>query len=87
MTFTPEFAPDAKSQWLELDVDLQEKVLDEIEQMILDASSATLPEIYRDAVFSRETLRHYLFVHAIVNQEQQRVTILGIALVSRPLTS
>ena len=33
MSFTPGFAPDAKSQWLELDFELQELVLDEMEKL------------------------------------------------------
>jgi len=33
MSFTPDFVPDAKSQWQELDFELQELVLDEMERL------------------------------------------------------
>ena len=33
MILTPVFAPDAKSQWLELDIDLQERLLDVMERL------------------------------------------------------
>jgi hypothetical protein len=48
MSFVPGFAPDAKSQWLELDPVLQEMVLDELESLLANPPTPPKHEFYHD---------------------------------------
>jgi hypothetical protein len=76
MSFVPDFAPDARSQWQSLDIFLQELVLDEIERL------AELPpsgvEHVSDLTHDVGPSRHYLFVHVNVDHRRRAISVVGV---------
>ena len=75
MSLTPAFAPDAKSQWRELDIELQELVLDELENVARHPPK-TQGEVRRDAFRESSNQKHYLFIRFVV--DRSTVTLVGI---------
>jgi hypothetical protein len=87
MSFVPEFAPDAKSQWRELEVELQELVLDEMERLATNSpAAASNTIIYRDVTYLDRTQKHYVFLRAVVERDRAAVVVIGIAHIARPLS-
>jgi DNA-binding response OmpR family regulator len=78
MSFGPEFAPDAKSQWLELDPVLQELVLDEIERLIQRPSALPRREFYHDLVHEDQNGKHNIFLRIHVDRTRKKLTVAGV---------
>ena len=76
MTSFPRFAPDAKSQWRELPVELQELVLDDLERLS-DMPPAT-SVIFHDVSQEIGQIRHYVFLRSIVDQARHTITVIGV---------
>jgi mRNA-degrading endonuclease RelE of RelBE toxin-antitoxin system len=72
----PAFAPDAKSQWQELDPELQELVLDELEEIAAFPPMNDNEVIRRDTVYQDPSARHYLFMRFVVDHKS--VTLVGV---------
>lgn len=81
MSFTPGFAPDAKSQWQSLDFDLQQFVLDEIERVA--SNPPPNGEYVLDPVREEGDIRQYVFVRVIVDGGRGTVTVVGIGTIAR----
>ena len=84
MSFVPEFAPDTKSQWRELDPELQELVLDGMERLAHHPPPPTTSVIYHDLYHENEGVKHYIFLRATVDRQRGRITIVGIVHVENP---
>jgi len=84
MSFVPGFAPDAASQWRELDPVLKEMVLDELAGLC-----ATPPPpqdlVRRDFVHESAGVRHYVFLRFVVERSRGIVRVIGVAHFARPL--
>ncbi|HEX4796593.1 MAG TPA: hypothetical protein VH370_22570 [Humisphaera sp.] len=84
MSYALVFAPDAKSQWLELDVRLQELVLDEADDMA--SHPPTMSKVYtRDVVLDEAGVRQYVFLRLAVERRTSTVTVIGVKHLSRRL--
>jgi hypothetical protein len=75
MSFTPGFAPDAKSQWHELDFEFQELVLDELDKLAANLPIAVRGVIEHDFVHRREDERHYIFLRLTVDRSLRTLKI------------
>jgi len=84
MSYALAFAPDAKSQWLELDLRLQELALDEVEDMASHPSE-TSNVLTRDIAIDEAGVRHYLFLRLVIDRSRSTVTVIGLQYLSRPL--
>jgi hypothetical protein len=84
MSLTPGFAPDAKSQWLELDVELQERILDELENLAAAPLNAPRGIILHDFVHVTRDAHNYIFLRLIVDSNQQSLTLIGVGRYSSP---
>ena len=88
MSYALEFAPDARSEWQELDFGLQELVLDE-----LDAQTAHPPAkpsgvvLLHDLVHDAPGVRHYVFLRCILDHGTEALTVIGVVHYARPMTS
>lgn len=78
MSFVPVFAPDAKSQWQELEPVLQELVLDELESLLLDISAQARREFYHDFLYEDDHAFHYVFLRLHVDPSFGTVTVAGV---------
>lgn len=58
MSFVPAFAPDAQSQWRDLDIQLQELVLDEMETLASNPPAPPTSMAYRDVCHQTQHARH-----------------------------
>jgi hypothetical protein len=76
MSFVPGFAPDALSQWRALDFELQELVLDELERLAINPPHTTEQVI--DVVRDAADVRHYIFLHVLVDHQRERVVAVGV---------
>ena len=76
MSFTPGFAPDAKSQWVALEFQFQELVLDELERLALSPSAQG--EHIIDLIHEAQNDRHYVFLRVWVDHPQLKVTAIGV---------
>ena len=74
MSLTPDFSPDAKSQWLALSPRHQEHVLDEIARLCVDPPPKV--DHVSTLVDHEGELEHVVFVHAVV--VKQMLTLLGV---------
>src|SRR5258708_3888474 len=83
MSFVPGFAPDALSKWRALDFALQELVLDELEQLANNppATSEQIIDLVRDMA----DVRHYIFLHVLVDRERERIVAVGVGHHARSL--
>ena len=87
MSYALEFAPDARSEWGELEVGLQELVLDE-----LDALAARPPAkpsgavLLHDLTHDAPGVRHYVFLRYILAHSTQVLTVIGVVHYARPVT-
>lgn len=85
MSFVPEFAPDARSQWRELEPALQELVLDEIERLVASASTTRRREFYHDLRHERQGTTDYVFLRIHVDRVRRVLTVAGVVhYVQRP---
>jgi hypothetical protein len=88
MSYALEFAPDAQSEWRELDVGLQELVLDE-----LDALASHPPAkpsgvvLLHDLVHDAPGVRHYVFLRFILAHSAEMLTVIGVVHYARPVNS
>ena len=83
MSFTPAFAPDARSQWGALDFELQELVLDAMEQIA--HHPPTTVEHFVDVVHVIGNVRHTLFLRLLVDQPRKQVVAIGVGHVADEL--
>ena len=77
MSYVPDYAPDADSQWRALDVPFQELVLDELDRLCL--SPPRRIDYVSDVVFEEGAVKHYFFVHVTVDHPRQIVTLIGVS--------
>ena len=82
MSFTPVFAPDARSQWRALDIRFQEVALDEVERLCQLPPAG--PEHVSDAIIEEGTVRHFVFVHVTVDAARHVLTVIGVGYCTRP---
>ena len=84
MSFALEFAPNASSQWRELELTLQELTLDE-----LDRTAAAGPHsrrvFVRDFTHPLGGLLHYVFLRVVWNPAGDTLVVLGVAHHARPI--
>jgi hypothetical protein len=78
MILTPAFAPDAQSQWLELDIDLQERLLDEMESLAAAPPADSNVSHMRDFVVQRQSERCYVFFQFVVDPRTATLTVTGV---------
>ena len=76
MSFTPEFAPDARLQWSALEFDFQEIVLDELERLALRPPIEGQHIV--EAISESSALRHYVFLRVWIDHKRSKVTVLGV---------
>jgi hypothetical protein len=76
MSLTPAFAPDARSQWQELEPVLQELVLDEMDALASDPPITQASIIRRDIAHHQDKASHYLFLRFTI--DERRLTLIGI---------
>jgi hypothetical protein len=84
MSFVPEFAPDASSQWRELDPEAQERALDAIEALLANPPPPPVIALYHDVYWADDHAEHYLFIRVIIDRAQERMTVAGVAHHARP---
>ena len=83
MDFAPEFAPDAESQWRELDdVLLQDLVWDVVEE--LSRNPPPGPEFCADFVREGEEGWHYVFISINIDHAKRKLTVGGVNRYFRP---
>jgi len=85
MSYTPGFAPDAKSQWHALDPHFQELALDVLERLC--ASPPVRIEHVAEAIEEQGGLRHHIFVHVVVDHDKCTVTAVGVGHAALPVPS
>ena len=78
MILTPVFAPDAKSQWLELDVELQEILLDEMEKLAAHPPAGSQSTHAGDFLIARGSERHYVFFQFVLDARGKRLIVTGV---------
>jgi hypothetical protein len=86
MSYVPGFAPDGQADWRELDVDLQERVLDEVDRIAASPPSSPAASLLTDIVVERSGAKHYVWIRYVVNHTAMSVTVIGITHYVRPLT-
>ena len=84
MSFVPEFAPDAESQWRELEPLLQELVLDGIESLLSNPPAPPVIAVYHDVYHADAQGEHYIFIRVIIDRSLQKLTVAGVAHHFRP---
>lgn len=83
MSYALAFAPDARTQWQELDPWLQELVLDEAD-LVASAPPVQSTVVYRDVVRTETGQRHYLFLRFTIDDIRKCVTMIGVAHFIKP---
>jgi hypothetical protein len=84
MSYTPEFAPDARSQWRQLDFEFQEVVLD-----IMDFFTSTPPMGDTDRaerVVDSNGIRHSIIVRVAIDHRRKLVALIGVSHKTRPIS-
>jgi hypothetical protein len=84
MEFVPEFAPDAASQWHELEPLLQELVWDKVEELVHNPPAPPAQEIYSDIVHEDKAAWHYVFLSINIDRAKGRITVAGVNCYTRP---
>jgi hypothetical protein len=84
MSYALDFAPDAYSQWRELEPQLQELALDEADRTADSPPPPPVQEIVRDAVRRGTVLDDYIFVRLVLDHKRQVVTVTGVIHLPRP---
>lgn len=87
MSFVAGFAPDAKSQWRALDVELQELVLDELDRLAANPPTTPRTVILSDLVQNKAGIRDYVFLRCTIDRAAEQISVIGIVQHSRPLSS
>lgn len=85
MSFTPGFAPDARSQWLSLDPVHQELALDELDRLC--ASPPVEIDHVATAVYEEKGMLHHVFLHVLLNHERRTITVVGVGHAAIPMRS
>ncbi|HXE52918.1 MAG TPA: hypothetical protein VN541_07890 [Tepidisphaeraceae bacterium] len=81
MSYTLGFAPDAQSQWQSLPVPLQEAALDEADRLAIDPPRQG--EHVAEVVIDEGAVRHYTFVHVLIDHARRKLTVVGVGYVRR----
>ena len=84
MSFVPVFAPDARSQWRELPIVLQELVLDDMERLAESPPPPPAFEVFHDVFQEIGQISHYVFLRSIIDHSRRTVTVIGVAHVRKP---
>ena len=84
MSYALDFAPDAYSQWRELEPHLQELALDEADRTADNPPPPPVQEIVRDVVRRGAVLDDYIFVRLVIDRKRQAVIVTGVIHVPRP---
>jgi hypothetical protein len=71
------------SQWLELEIDLQELLLDEIEKVAADPPKSIRTSFVRDFVVNRSDGWHYIFFEFTIDWRAASFTVTGVHLYIR----
>ena len=72
MSYALDFAPDAYSQWRELEPDLQELALDEADRVADNPPPPPVGEVVRDVVRRGKGADDYVFVRLVLDRQRQR---------------
>jgi hypothetical protein len=83
MSLTPGFAPDAFTQFQALDLHNQEIALDEIDRLALNPPAAD--DYVATNVRDEQGIRHYVFVRVLIDRVRNRLTVVGVGQVARPV--
>lgn len=80
MSYRLDFTPDARTQWGELEVGVQEFVLDELDRLaaVKPWQMKRAGDAVHDLAFDVGTVCHYVFLHLHVNSPARVITILGV---------
>jgi hypothetical protein len=78
MNYVPGFAPDGKADWLELEPDLQELVLDEMDRLALDPPPPPATLFLTDFVHEAVGVKHYVWLRFVVDRTALTITVIGI---------
>ena len=84
MSFVPEFAPDALSQWRELEPGLQELVLDGVEHVLAHPPAPPVVAIYHDVYRADEHAEDYVFIRIIIDRLRGKMIVAGVVHYVRP---
>jgi plasmid stabilization system protein ParE len=68
-----------------LDFELQELVLDELEALAVNPPATN--EQFMDVVRDSPDVRHYIFLHVLVDHQRERVVVVGVGHHARSLKS
>jgi hypothetical protein len=72
--------PDARGQWLALDVENQEAVFDLIDHLTGGTETLPVNKVFaRDVVLERGEERHYLFLTLRIEPFTRTLTVLGVS--------
>jgi mRNA-degrading endonuclease RelE of RelBE toxin-antitoxin system len=85
MSYALDVAPDAQSQWRELDVELQEVVLDELD-LLANNPPADRTALVLDVVRDFQGARHYDFIQVLLNRRVRVISMIGASHHARPLS-
>ena len=78
MSFVPEFAPDTKSQWRDLDSLVQELVLDDLESLAAHPPGPRIVTLRPDFIHDVGDVRHHVFLRCVVDHPNRRITVVGL---------
>lgn len=78
MSYALAFAPDARSQWRELEPALQELALDEMDAIAGNPPPPPLVEVVRDAVRRTPAGADYVFIRAVLDHTRRQVIVTGV---------
>lgn len=84
MSYTPGFAPDGRSQWMELPPDLQEIALDELERLTEYPPEGF--EFIADAIREEGATRTHVFVHVLIDRTRREVVVVGTGTATTPIS-
>jgi hypothetical protein len=84
MSYVPGFAPDGKADWRELAVELQERVLDELDRLAADPPLPPPTTFLTDFVLETAEAKHYVWIRYVVNRASRTITITGITHYAQP---
>jgi hypothetical protein len=78
MSYALDFAPDAYSQWRELEAELQELALDEADRVADNPPPPPVQEMVRDVVRRGTVLDDYIFVRLVLDRQRRLVVVTGV---------
>ena len=86
MSYAPGFAPDGHADWRELELELQERVLDEVDRIAANPPPPPATIFLDDFVCETPDARHYVWIRYVVNRAAGTVTVIGITHYARRLS-